>query len=430
MECTDKNNTFHLDKGWGILCTLFILWVLGQVVLVFLYWDFPLHDDAAAYASLALQCLQENTWYPSSSHIHDDFIFAPGYINLLILVGKLTGKLAAIKVVNLFFNVTLALEVYYLAQRLFYRDVARWSLVFYILIYSNFYLVIAPLSDLPFLWCVMTAICGILSRKTSSLIVAGILLAAGNWIRPLAVVFILPLFLYMYRERYRLKEYILPVLFFAVTVFTIGITTERRVGNFTFQSSTSGFNLAMSAFEEANGLVNFNFLKAPHFSGFRAQRDSLNYLEKDRMLRDLSVNWIRENPWKYLRQIPTKLAILYSIDTWPERVLPERGMYDRLSEVLKSKRALLAFAIPQIVKSLMYYFVLFLFSLYLWRARKEYLEKENIFLLIPLLGTLSTLVFVVTDRYHYPFLPFFIIYGAYVFSASTWKYRKKARDQE
>lgn len=413
-----------------ILYVVFPCWVFLQVVLLIRYWDFPLHDDAEAYASLVRGCIQADTWYPNVSHLYSDYIFAPGYLNLWIAIGKLTGDLSAIKLLNLFLNVTLSLEVYYLARKLFDAQAAKWSLLLYCALYSNGFLVIAPLSDLPFVWCMVSAICAVVYRKGYALAAAGILLAAGNWIRPLAVVFLVPLVVYMRGSHYKLREFLLTGSFLCLTVFVIGKATERRLGFFSFQSTTSGFNLAMSSFEGATGLVNFNFSSAEHFRPFSHERDRLTFQEKDRMLLDRSIGWIQEHPWEYLRQIPLKLILLYSIDTWPERVLPGKGLYGTLPGLKEDPPAFLAWAAGMVLKSFFFYCVLFLFLLYLWTGKKHCLRKENSFLLIPLLGTLATLPFVITERYHYPFVPFLILYGAAALSGRLLKNKKNVPDTQ
>lgn len=425
MNYCNKRYSPHREWLPKIVLVLFPCWILLQVILLCLYWDFPLHDDAEAYTSIALECIRTNTWYPTGTlHLNAEYLFAPGYINLLIAVGRLAGDLAVIKIVNLFLNVTLALEVYYLARKLFNTQTAYLSLILYCMLYSNWFLAIAPLSDLPFVWCMATSVCAVVYRKWYSLAIAGLLLAAGNWIRPLAIVFLVPLAVYMYTYRYKVREYALTGAFLLLTVFAVGKSTEQRLGAFSFQSTTSGINLAMSSFKEANGLVNFGFMRAEHFRPYISQRDSLTYREKDRMLKELSLQWILDHPYEYLRQIPLKLVVLYSMDTWPERVLPGKGLYDTLPGLTKNPAAFFAFAGGLVLKSLCFYIVLILFIAYLWAERKRYFRKENVFLLVPVLGTLATLPFVVTERYHYPFLPFLIVYAAFFLSERLPKNKK------
>ena len=63
---------------------VFAIWVILQVCLVIKYWDMPNHDDAQAYVKLASECIARGTWYPDVHNQYEDFIFGPGYVNLLI----------------------------------------------------------------------------------------------------------------------------------------------------------------------------------------------------------------------------------------------------------------------------------------------------------------------------------------------------------
>lgn len=201
------------------------------------------------------------------------------------------------------------------------------------------------------------------------------------------------------------------LLSFFLIVLLIGTKAKERTGYFLYQAVSGGYNLAMSSFDEANGLVNFN--------GFG---DSKNYIylgpepytfiERDSLLKAASIKWITENPKQYLSQFPLKLAALYCEDTWSERVKPDMGFRTVLENMENDKKAFVQLAASLVLKSAVYYVVLFLFLCYLWFNRKSFLSKRNIFLLIPFLGTAVTLIFVITSRYHYPYLFMITIYAA------------------
>lgn len=64
------------------------------------------------------------------------------------------------------------------------------------------------------------------------------------------------------------------------------------------------------------------------------------------------------------------------------------------------------------LKSIVYYTVLLLFFYYVWTNRRDLLRERNLYLLIPVLGTAVTVLFVITSRYHYPYLFAITIYAA------------------
>ncbi len=88
----------------------------------------------------------------------------------------------------------------------------------------------------------------------------------------------------------------------------------------------------MSSFDEANGLVNFNGFDDPD-NYICLPPGDYTYMERDSLLKRASVRWISEHPFKYVSQLPFKLAALYCEDTWTERVKPDMGFRVVLSKV-------------------------------------------------------------------------------------------------
>ena len=131
---------------------------------------------------------------------------------------------------------------------------------------------------------------------------------------------------------------------------------------------------------------------------------------------------------KYVSQIPFKLVALYSEDTWTERVKPDMGFRVVLSKVKDNKLKVKELIIVLLLKSLVYYLVLLFFLYYVWMNRRDLLQQRNVYLLIPVLGTAVTLLFVITSRYHYPYLFAITIYAAAGFDTLIQnKLRKNSR---
>lgn len=86
---------------------MFVIWVILQVCLVIKYWDMPNHDDAQAYVKLASECIARGTWYPDVHNQYEDFIFGPGYVNLLIGIYHLCGSFSFVRLLNLLMNIAM-----------------------------------------------------------------------------------------------------------------------------------------------------------------------------------------------------------------------------------------------------------------------------------------------------------------------------------
>lgn len=400
---------------------VFCVWVGIQICLLFMYWEMPNHDDALFYQRLAQECVDKGTWYPGVHSELDPFIFGPGYINLLVLLHHLFGSFQEVRLLNLLLNVLMVVEVGILARRLFDEKTGYMAAILYMLTFSNVYLPIAMLTDLPFTFLLLTALLLCTGRKTVPIVIAGVLIAIANWFRPLALVFLLTILTYFIVNKKTWRQYTALVLPLLLTVFLIGQSAKARTGHFVYQAVSGGYNLAMSSFDDANGLVNFNGFGDSTNYIFMKRPITYTYMERDSFLKEASLKWIIENPVQYVAQVPFKLVALYCEDTWTERVKPDMGFRVVLSKAKGDKLALAKVGVALVLKSVVYYFILFFFVYYLWTERRSLFSRRNIFLLIPFLGTAVTVVFVITSRYHYPYLFVITIYAA----AGIWTYFAK-----
>lgn len=334
---------------------------------------------------------------------YEDFVFGPGYVNLLIGIYHLFGSFSFVRLLNLLMNIAMVFEIRKLAGRMFSNETGYYAAILYMLIFSNLYAPIAVLTDLPFTFLLLTALLLCNVRRLLPVAVAGVLIAVANWFRPLAIVFLFVIVLLFIVQKRRWQSYVALALPLALTVFLIGQSAKRRSGHFVYQAVSGGYNLAMSSFDEANGLVNFNGFGDPD-NYICLPPGDYTYMERDSLLKRASVRWISEHPFQYISQVPFKLAALYCEDTWTERVKPGMGFRIVLSKVQGNSSKLAELIAVLALKSIVYYAVLLLFLYYVWTNRRDLLRERNVYLLIPVLGTAVTVLFVITSRYHYPYL--------------------------
>ena len=147
----------------------------------------PNHDDAQAYVKLASECIARGTWYPDVHNQYEDFIFGPGYVNLLIGIYHLCGSFSFVRLLNLLMNIAMVFEIRKLAGRMFSNKTGYYAAILYMLIFSNLYAPIAVLTDLPFTFLLLTALLLCNVRRLFPVAVAGVLIAVANWFRPLAI---------------------------------------------------------------------------------------------------------------------------------------------------------------------------------------------------------------------------------------------------
>jgi hypothetical protein len=400
-----------------IMYLAFAVSVLAQLVVLIYFWGKPQHSDQKGYMELAKQCFGINDWYPIPAQVYSRYIWAPGFVNFLILQLKLFGTMNANGVFNLLMNLAIVGEIYFIGQRFFNVATAKIAVIFWCILYSNIILVAPSGTEIPFLFLCLTAFCLCLSRNLMLIILAGALFALANWIRPLAIIFMPTVILYMIIHRYKLVHYISLLVPIFVVITWIGSSAKERTGYFVHQSTTSGMNLIMTSNDKAYGGV-ANFLtNDPTSTAYIADEDKYTFVEKDSIWKSRAIVWIKSNPVKAAQLYAKKLVGLYVEDSWADRPLLGGdaliGSYvvtDKVSKASFFKEIGL-----RVIKSLFFYLLLVAFVYSVIVNRKELISEKGLFLLILVLGTLLTSIFAVSPRYHYPFTFVLVLFAAYGF---------------
>lgn len=409
----DMKNDNKVLKRVALTAVLFL--VLFQVICVFYFDGFELSWDQQSYIDIAKSCISQGQWYPNHTRI--GYAFAPGYVNLLILYYKLFGMFYGFAFVNILMNLALLAEVYFISKKLFSQKTALLAVVLFCLTYSNLFVHIGFFSELPFILCMMTAvaIC-VCTNKLRWYFFAGIFIALGNWVRPLAVAFLAGILVFIFlRRTFVVRQSLIVVVSAFISITAIGLFSKNSCGLFVFQSTTSGVNLAGSANYKANGLVGFSNKTDPFYiENLPNDYEQLDFIQKDKILRNIAFKWILENPMKYIGTVPLKSAVLFGFDTWSERF----QLKDGLSQIRdgKNKNSLVFYCIKLVLKSLVFYALIALTIYYIWTNRYSLFSYKNAMLWIVVFVIGLTLPFMVTDRYHYPIMPILWIYSAQAIS--------------
>lgn len=407
-----KKNYSHTLSQIAFFAVLFL--VVFQIVSAFYFTDFQLSNDQQAYIDIAKGCLANDNWYPFESYNAKlSYVFAPAYINLLILYHKIFGTFSGFVVVNMILNFTILAEVYLIAKKLFSKNTALIATIFYCATYSNWFVHIGFFTELPFMFCMMSAIAlCVYCEKLRWYFLAGIFLALGNWVRPLAIAFLAGILVFLFfRKKFALRRCTVLVASTLIGVFTIGSVAKSNCGLFIFQSTTSGINLAGSANHKANGLVGFQYNSDPFYKKNLPQNyNLLNFVQREKALRKVAIKWVLENPLKYISTLPAKCAVFFGFDTWSERF----QLKDGLSNIRdgKNKTNLVFYCVKLFIKSLVFYATMMFALCYVWQNHRQLFNYKNAILLIALFVVGLTLPFMITDRYHYPIMPILWIFAA------------------
>ena len=398
-----------------ITVAIVISFLVLQLALILTTSGFSPSDDQQAYLDYALASVSRGEWFPAEHNIIDCIFFAPGYINFLLLYHRIFGTFSGFGFVNFVMSATILAAIYSISKKFFGSCAACGTAIIYAATYSNWFSPIGYFSEIPFAFFVTLALASALVPRTkwANYILSGVLIAVGNWVRPLALAYFLGIILFAISKREYAKTRIAALLASTLlTMAAIGFWTKSNCGMFAFQSATSGINLAGSANKYANGAVGFGFANDDFYiSRTPANWETMNFAQKDAHLRKTAKEWIFQNPVKYISQVPLKSALLLGFDTWSERFEKGSGLSSIRNKIESDKAFALKYCILLFLKSLVYYAAMILFALYIFKNYKKISLPQNIIIVIPFFVLAFTYPFMMTDRYHFPMMPIVWIFA-------------------
>ncbi len=420
-------------KKWSLSkWTLFVfaLWIVAQVIIIVCFWNARPTSDANFYVGYAQECYKNGEWYPMQQHLYENFYWAPGHINFLILQLKLFGTINANSIFNLFMNIGIVYFIYYLSKRFFSLRTACFAVIIYCLILSNATIVAPKMTEIPYTFFALAAFCLCLSLKKRWLVVAGILFVIANSIRPMAIIFLLVALVFMFIKKCHWKQYIAVLLPVFALTFLIGYQTEKKIGHFAFQSSTGGINLILVANDKATGGW-FPMRTDSTSTGYIKNIEKYTFVQRDSIWKHRAIEWIREHPVKYAEGYVKRIFLLYQ--NAPNVGLSSIGrgaahgdgeIVNAHGVIVDSNGKKVSFKEPSLSEKIFNVFngiarhfycsiVLFIFVYSLIVNMKEILSTKGLLLLILFLGTAATCLFAVLPRYHFPLEFAIVIWAAY-----------------
>ncbi|MDR2968830.1 MAG: glycosyltransferase family 39 protein [Tannerellaceae bacterium] len=391
-------------------------WLLIQLALIVFLWGHPQGSDQGAYMRIAQECYDLGEWYPAAKHIHADYIWAPGFINYLILQLHLWGTLNINMVLNLVLQIITLWLIFKTGLYFFSRQTAQIAVILWCLLYSNLLIVAPAGTELPFFCLSLMAFYLALSPKLWCFLVAGFLLALANWIRPVMIIFLLAILIHLVWKRMNWKYGVALFFSLVLTIVVIGKATEKKTGYFIYQSTTGGVNLIMTSNDDAYGGVAASVLGNPDNIAYIPEKEKLTFQEKDSIWKARSIEWMLQNPVKASGLYIRKIAGLYVEDSWSDRPLfGGDGIVDSYIVAEKaSRQQFITQILLRVLKSLVYYgiFALALYALFRFR-KKVFRQPTLILLLLLVMGTAMTCLLAVSPRYHYPFLFVIVLLAAF-----------------
>lgn len=415
------------------------IWVLVQIFLVYTYYSAELIGDPGYYVYYATECAHRGTMYPDFMNYHDQYIFAPGWVNFLTFCIKFFGNVDFVPYLNIIFNIFIVYFIYQIAQKISggIKSVAYIAVYVFIVLPANTTMVTTLYSEIFFEVLAIASFYLILKNKYHYWIIAGILIALAYWTRPLALAWIIAAVCFLWFTYKKIRIIGVYVISIVITCITIAYSTRQNFPDYIYSASTGGVNLIMGANDLATGLYCYEardkgglgylpgLYSADEYIPVKAYATDSTFLHKysnrysykecDSIWKARSVDWILNHPIKWVSMLPYKTYALFSHSGF---YIPNFAHYDNV--VVKSYCRVFAI----ILFKMMILVVLYGAFVYLWKT------KESIYILLPIiLCSGMTLVTVAMARYNFIMLPNIVIAFAMTLRYLKGKYLKNSFQQ-
>jgi 4-amino-4-deoxy-L-arabinose transferase-like glycosyltransferase len=390
-----------MQNSYHQLATILIAtFTLLQIVVLFLFGYTP-YPDSNGYILLAKECIAENDIYPIASKLNDyPFLWNIGAINAVLLSLKIFNSVVPLLVVYAFMKGATALFFYEITKSISNEKTAFVALILYIIYPANYGEATSTLSELPFMFFTMLGLYLCLNKKY--FILGGMSLAFANWFRPMGIVFLLAVLIYLFVVK---QKNLRPLVGYVVMIVFIGSLSYMRTGLFLYQAKTGWMALADYSTRHSAESMKVR------------EHNEWNVSQKDSAWQSLFRDWLKDHPTEYIQQMPTKLINTYVSDnvnmcTFIPNKKEKEYMYEEVSmqTLMNDYPAFSAVQWLTVLNLLFYYLILITATCSLF-----YFNKENSLLPI-LIISLGTILLLFAGhgeaRFHIPFIPYIIMLSA------------------
>lgn len=399
---------------------IILIYALIQLVMI-LNVETSYKSDALYYYKLAQECIEQNEFYPAQQHLYEDYIIAPLYINVLIILLTIYNSTFTISLFNFFIILLQITLLYKITQRIFSNFTAKLTILFFVFYLNTSALMLQNYTELFFLLLITASIYFYLLNKNIYLLLSGICLGGAISVRPLGWALFCGLVVIQIFTSIRNKKIVFQHMYIytgtLIFIILFGGLTFLHFNKFEFASTTGPVNLLLGANDDATGGFNSAVLEKGK-AGYIEYSDSSTYIQKGEFYQDQAIRWITDNPLKWLSLAPLKLFHSFGWDDVSLSFL--LGHYDtNFLRVVKihvtEKDFNIALPNTSTLGKVLYYLILFSSHLYYYfllfaiAGGIYYLFKQNLHdkttILIYLFIFFSTLMIVITvgtPRYKYP----------------------------
>lgn len=411
-----RNVSSVLQKYFRVPVVIVFLYVIAQLVCLYV-WGYTPYNDSNGYIYLAKECVEAGTFYPIDL-FYIPFLWNIGAVNAVVGSLYLFGSVMPLLILYSLMQGMMSWFVFAIAKELFSYKTAVVALCLFVLYPANYACGTSAHSEVPFIFFSLLAL--YLSLKNRYLF-GGVCFAIANYFRPMAIIFIVALLLYMILRRISCRKYISLFVGFCLVTSSIGITNYATTGKYFTSGAMGWMGLMQYSWDNDSDKEN-DYMLFPNGDP-NVIDESLHYdcLQRDSVWRSNFLKWLPNNKMEYVRQMPKKFCRTYVSDNinfcafLPDKEKREY-MYEELSmPVLVNDFPDWTFVQALAGVNLIYYYILLITAL--CGAVLYVKNKQLIRVVIPVAtivaGTaLLLLVGHGEARFHQPFMAMFIMLSA------------------
>jgi len=412
---------------------LLILYFIVQILLI-IFSQINYTSDAHYYYRLAEQCIQSGEFYPAKIHQYEDFIVAPLYINVLILLLKIYNSPVSVSIFNLFITFLQILLLFRFTKRIFSVTTAVITIIIYILYLNTLGFVISNYTELFFTFLITAGLYFYLNKGSKPFFLSGIFLGASIAVRPLGWAILLALLIISLFQFRKSRKYPFDNLYIyagiLVFILAFGIFNNIHFGKFIFTSTTGPVNLLLGANDDATGGFNPDVYKKGK-AGFLANPDSLTYDQKGDYYYNQALSWIKNHPDKWIALAPLKIVHTFLWDDISiSNLFLQKDWYfsNSLKELftkkdfentvpVKGNFIKILYWVLEIVHHIFYYILLT--AIFIWVIKNIKLKSIStdaiLLLMFSVISILIIMITVGTPRYKYPIFILLLPFAANYF---------------
>jgi hypothetical protein len=410
---------------------------------VILFLSIEYQSDSARYFNLAQDCLRADSFYPASKHLYSYYILAPLYLNILIVLLKISNSVFIISIFNLLLNTLQLFLIYKLSVKIFNKNVAAITVLLYIFYLNNLGFVVSNLTELLFGVLVLAAFIFYIRKGNLNNYICGLFIGASICVKPVGYTMLLAFILFFVFSKIKFnKSYPVIWLISGVTTFisVFGLFNYLHFGRFIHTASTGPINILIGANDNATGGYKDEVFM-PGNTGYLANGDSITYSEKNDLYTKKSLDWITSNPVRWIGLMPLKLVHTFIWDDITVSYLLDTGDWDfakivkflwidkSLKNILPDASLIkkLIFFTVEGIHLIYYYILLALCTIGIIIYKKNFIKSETtpIIILYVLLGIVMILIVVGNVRFKYPYLIILLPFAANYIYQITERVKKK-----